>query len=142
MAGMPFLPMQGARAATRSSSSRSLVLCLVAAAAGFAAAARAQDAVPLPASPAYPAAAPTAAPGPARAPVFAPSSALPAAVDAALRAAKLPASSVTALVVDAGAQQGARLAWQAQALVNPASIMKLVTTYAAVSYTHLRAHET
>lgn len=132
MAGMPFLPMQGARAATRSSSSRSLVLCLVAAAAGFAAAARAQDAVPLPASPAYPAAAPTAAPGPARAPVFAPSSALPAAVDAALRAAKLPASSVTALVVDAGAQQGARLAWQAQALVNPASIMKLVTTYAAL----------
>ncbi|MFT4192084.1 MAG: D-alanyl-D-alanine carboxypeptidase/D-alanyl-D-alanine-endopeptidase [Comamonas sp.] len=63
---------------------------------------------------------------------FGASAALPASVEAALRAARMPAGSVTALVVDASGQQPARLAWQTQAQVNPASIMKLVTTYAAL----------
>lgn len=78
------------------------------------------------------ASAPAAGYAAAQAPFFGVSPALPAGVEAALGAARLPASSVTALVVDASGEQPARLAWQTQAQVNPASIMKLVTTYAAL----------
>jgi D-alanyl-D-alanine carboxypeptidase/D-alanyl-D-alanine-endopeptidase (penicillin-binding protein 4) len=57
---------------------------------------------------------------------------LPPEVDAALARAKVPRESVTMLVTDADGGQPPRLAWRAQAPVNPASIMKLVTTYAAL----------
>jgi len=57
---------------------------------------------------------------------------LPPAVDAALQRAKVPRDDVTLLVADADAVRPPRLAWRTQAPVNPASIMKLVTTYAAL----------
>ncbi len=58
--------------------------------------------------------------------------ALPPEVDAALARAKVPRDAVTMLVADADAVRPPRLAWRAQVPVNPASIMKLVTTYAAL----------
>ena len=57
---------------------------------------------------------------------------LPPEVDAALVRAKVPRDAVTLLVADADAVQPPRLAWRAQVPVNPASIMKLVTTYAGL----------
>jgi D-alanyl-D-alanine carboxypeptidase/D-alanyl-D-alanine-endopeptidase (penicillin-binding protein 4) len=57
---------------------------------------------------------------------------LPPEVEAALARAKVPRDAVTMLVADADAIRPPRLAWRAQAQVNPASIMKLVTTYAAL----------
>ena len=58
--------------------------------------------------------------------------ALPPEVEAALARAKVPRDSVTLLVADAEGQRPPRLAWRAQEPVNPASIMKVVTTYAAL----------
>ncbi len=58
--------------------------------------------------------------------------ALPREVDAALARAKVPREAVTLLVADAEGQRPPRLAWRSQVPVNPASIMKLVTTYAAL----------
>lgn len=58
--------------------------------------------------------------------------ALPAEVEAALARAKVPRESVTMLVADAEGLRAPRLAWRAQEPVNPASVMKLVTTYAAL----------
>ena len=57
---------------------------------------------------------------------------LPPEVDAALVRAKVPREAVTLLVADADAVQPPRLAWRSQVPVNPASIMKLVTTYAGL----------
>ena len=57
---------------------------------------------------------------------------LPPEVEAALSRAKVPRDAVTMLVVDADATHAPRLAWRAQVPVNPASVMKLVTTYAAL----------
>ncbi len=57
---------------------------------------------------------------------------LPPEVDAALARAKVPREAVTMVVADAEAVRPPRLAWRAQVPVNPASIMKLVTTYAAL----------
>ena len=65
---------------------------------------------------------PTAAPTP-----------LPPEVDAALARAKIPREALAVMVVDAqGGKVPARLAHRAQVPVNPASVMKLVTTYAAL----------
>ncbi len=58
--------------------------------------------------------------------------ALPSDVDAALARAKVPRDAVTMLVADADGVRPPRLAWRTQVPVNPASIMKLVTTYAAL----------
>ena len=58
--------------------------------------------------------------------------ALPREVDAALIRAKVPRQAVTLLVVDAEGKLPARLNHQANVLMNPASVMKLVTTYAAL----------
>ena len=57
---------------------------------------------------------------------------LPAEVEAALARAKVPRDAVTLLVTDADAARPPRLAWRQQEPMNPASIMKLVTTYAAL----------
>ena len=57
---------------------------------------------------------------------------LPHEVDAALARAKVPRDAVTMLVADADGARAPRLAWRTQVPVNPASIMKLVTTYAAL----------
>ena len=57
---------------------------------------------------------------------------LPPSVDAALARAKVPREDVTLLVADADGIRPPRLAWRTQVPVNPASIMKLVTTYAAL----------
>ncbi|MDM0036057.1 D-alanyl-D-alanine carboxypeptidase/D-alanyl-D-alanine-endopeptidase [Variovorax sp. J22P271] len=57
---------------------------------------------------------------------------LPNEVEAALARAKVPRDAVTMLVVDAEGARPPRLAWRSQVPVNPASIMKLVTTYAAL----------
>ena len=57
---------------------------------------------------------------------------VPPEVAAALARAKVPLESVTLLVVDAEGKAPARLSHRAQVPVNPASVMKLVTTYAAL----------
>ncbi|MBK9574102.1 MAG: D-alanyl-D-alanine carboxypeptidase/D-alanyl-D-alanine-endopeptidase [Rhodoferax sp.] len=57
---------------------------------------------------------------------------LPAEFDAALQRAKLPRDAVTVLVVDAAGKVPPRLSHRAHVPVNPASVMKLVTTYAAL----------
>lgn len=58
---------------------------------------------------------------------------LPAEVEAALVRAHLPREALSVLVVDAqGGRQAPRLAHRAQVAMNPASVMKLVTTYAAL----------
>ncbi len=56
---------------------------------------------------------------------------LPAEVEAALDEARLPRDALVAVVQEVGAT-GTRLTWQAQKPVNPASLMKLVTTSAAL----------
>lgn len=58
--------------------------------------------------------------------------ALPPEIDAALARAQIPRDAVTLLVVDASGKAPARLSHRAQVPVNPASVMKLVTTYAAL----------
>ncbi len=59
---------------------------------------------------------------------------LPPEVDAALTRAKIPRDAISILVVDAerDSKSPARLNHRSNALVNPASVMKLVTTYAAL----------
>lgn len=57
---------------------------------------------------------------------------LPREVEAALVRAKVPREAVTLLVADADGQRPPRLAWRSQEPVNPASVMKLVTTYAGL----------
>jgi D-alanyl-D-alanine carboxypeptidase/D-alanyl-D-alanine-endopeptidase (penicillin-binding protein 4) len=57
---------------------------------------------------------------------------IPPEVEAALSRAKVPRDAVAFLVVDAQGQGGARLAHRSDAAMNPASVMKLVTTYAAL----------
>jgi D-alanyl-D-alanine carboxypeptidase/D-alanyl-D-alanine-endopeptidase (penicillin-binding protein 4) len=58
--------------------------------------------------------------------------ALPPEVDAALARAKVPRDAVTFIVADAEGVRPPRLSWRQQVPVNPASIMKMVTTYAAL----------
>ena len=56
---------------------------------------------------------------------------LPPEVEAALERAKVPASAMVALVQEVDAARP-RLAWQAREPVNPASLMKLFTTFAGL----------
>jgi D-alanyl-D-alanine carboxypeptidase/D-alanyl-D-alanine-endopeptidase (penicillin-binding protein 4) len=58
--------------------------------------------------------------------------ALPPEVDAALARARLPRDAVTLLVADVDPAAPPRLSHRAQAPVNPASIAKLATTFAAL----------
>jgi len=65
--------------------------------------------------------------------VHAAAAALPPEVEAALVRARLPREALAVLVADAqDTRAPARLAHRAQVPVNPASVMKLVTTYAAL----------
>ena len=57
---------------------------------------------------------------------------LPADIEAALARVKVPKEAVTMLVVDAQGRAPARLSHRATVPMNPASVMKLVTTYAAL----------
>jgi len=57
---------------------------------------------------------------------------LPLEVQTALSRAKVPTDSVAMLVVDAQGSRPARLSHRPQAAMNPASVVKLVTTYAAL----------
>ncbi|MEO8118325.1 MAG: D-alanyl-D-alanine carboxypeptidase/D-alanyl-D-alanine-endopeptidase [Rhodoferax sp.] len=57
---------------------------------------------------------------------------LPPEVDAALARARIPRDAITLLVVDAEGKLPPRLSHRAEIPVNPASVMKLVTTYAAL----------
>ena len=57
---------------------------------------------------------------------------LPPEVEAALLKAKVPREAVTMLVMDAEGKNPPRLSYRAQVAMNPASVMKLVTTYAAL----------
>jgi D-alanyl-D-alanine carboxypeptidase/D-alanyl-D-alanine-endopeptidase (penicillin-binding protein 4) len=57
---------------------------------------------------------------------------LPAEVDAALARAKLPRDALSVLVVDVEGKSAARASHRAAAPVNPASVAKLVTTFAAL----------
>jgi D-alanyl-D-alanine carboxypeptidase/D-alanyl-D-alanine-endopeptidase (penicillin-binding protein 4) len=58
--------------------------------------------------------------------------ALPPTVEAALAHAKLPRDALAAVVVDAGGKSPPRLSFRADAAINPASIAKLTTTFAAL----------
>ena len=58
--------------------------------------------------------------------------ALPPEVAAALARAKVPLDAITLLVADAGGKSLPRLSHRANVPMNPASVMKLVTTYAAL----------
>ena len=62
----------------------------------------------------------------------APAVALPLAVEKALQRAKVPREALSAVVMEAGTAKGTRLSYQAEVSANPASVMKLVTTYAAL----------
>lgn len=57
---------------------------------------------------------------------------LPAEVDAALARAKVPSDALAVLLVDAQGQSAPLVSHRAVAAMNPASVMKLVTTYAAL----------
>ncbi len=57
---------------------------------------------------------------------------LPAEVDTALLRAGIAKDAVVVLVVEAQGRNTPRLSYRAQVPVNPASVMKLVTTYAAL----------
>ena len=57
---------------------------------------------------------------------------LPPEFDAALARAKIPRDAVTVLLVDAQGNTAPRIAHRTTVPVNPASVMKLVTTYAAL----------
>ena len=59
-------------------------------------------------------------------------SSLPAEVEAALTQARVPRDAVTMLVVEAEGKARPRLSHRANVPMNPASVMKLVTTYAAL----------
>ncbi|MBS0467999.1 MAG: D-alanyl-D-alanine carboxypeptidase/D-alanyl-D-alanine-endopeptidase [Proteobacteria bacterium] len=59
-------------------------------------------------------------------------SALPPTVLAALQRARLPQDALAALVVPVDGRAAPRLAHRAEQALNPASVMKLVTTYAAL----------
>ena len=59
-------------------------------------------------------------------------SAMPPQVSAALARAKVPLEAVSLLVVAADGQTAPRLSHRANVPMNPASVMKLVTTYAAL----------
>jgi D-alanyl-D-alanine carboxypeptidase/D-alanyl-D-alanine-endopeptidase (penicillin-binding protein 4) len=58
--------------------------------------------------------------------------AFPPQVAAALAGAKVPLDAITLLVVDADGKSRPRLSHRANVPMNPASVMKLVTTYAAL----------
>lgn len=58
--------------------------------------------------------------------------ALPASVASALDRAKVPRDAVVAMVQEVGGAAAPRLSWQAEQAVNPASLMKLLTTFAAL----------
>jgi len=58
---------------------------------------------------------------------------LPPEVESALARAQVPREALSVVVADAESPRKApRLAWRAQASANPASVMKLVTTFAAL----------
>jgi D-alanyl-D-alanine carboxypeptidase/D-alanyl-D-alanine-endopeptidase (penicillin-binding protein 4) len=58
---------------------------------------------------------------------------LPAPIEKALARAKVPRDAVSMMVVEAGNGKTApRLAWRTDAPMNPASVMKLVTTYSTL----------
>ena len=73
-----------------------------------------------------------AAPGWGSGPARAAKPRLPATVQKALAQAQVPASAMAVLVVDVGGQRAPRLSHRAAEAMNPASVMKLVTTYAAL----------
>ena len=69
----------------------------------------------------------------AREALAAPASTLPSEVEAALARARVPRDALSVLVVDAqDSRAPARLTHRAQEPVNPASVMKIVTTFAAL----------
>lgn len=65
-------------------------------------------------------------------PLLAAARGLPPEVEAALARSRIPADAVTVLVADADGRTPPRLSHRADEPVNPASLTKLVTTYAAL----------
>jgi D-alanyl-D-alanine carboxypeptidase/D-alanyl-D-alanine-endopeptidase (penicillin-binding protein 4) len=63
---------------------------------------------------------------------FAATDALPASVATALDRANVPRDAVVAMVQEVGGAAPPRLSWHAEQAVNPASLMKLLTTFAAL----------
>jgi len=61
-----------------------------------------------------------------------PSQRLPVAIEKALTRAQVPRDAVSLLVIDSSGKQPPRLSYRADVPMNPASVMKLVTTYSAL----------
>ena len=57
---------------------------------------------------------------------------LPEEIASALARAQVPPDAISLLLVDADGQSAPRLSWRADVMANPASVMKLVTTAAAL----------
>lgn len=57
---------------------------------------------------------------------------LPPHINALLARAKIPADAISVMVVDVEGKKPSRLSYRSQQQVNPASVMKLVTSYAAL----------
>ena len=85
--------------------------------------------VPAPVAPAQAPAGPRATPSAAAAPAL---TMLPQPVAAALQRAQVPASAMSALVLPVSGNGPERLRHRAEEVISPASVMKLVTTYAAM----------
>lgn len=62
----------------------------------------------------------------------APAGPLPQEIANALARAQVPPDAISLLLVDANGLSAPRLSWRADAMLNPASVMKLVTTTAAL----------
>ncbi len=68
----------------------------------------------------------------AQSPLASASAALPSSVTTALTQAQVPLNAVSLMLVDADGQSAPRLSHRADVAMNPASTMKLVTSYAAL----------
>ncbi|GAB2487703.1 D-alanyl-D-alanine carboxypeptidase/D-alanyl-D-alanine-endopeptidase [Comamonas humi] len=76
--------------------------------------------------------APAPAPAVTAAPAAMPANRLPAEVEAALARAQVPLDAVSIVVMDAGSAGKPLLDWRSDVPRNPASVMKLVTSFAAL----------
>ena len=63
---------------------------------------------------------------------FAQASKLPAPIEKALARAQVPRDAVSMLVLDASGKSPPRLLWRPDVPMNPASVMKLITTYSSL----------
>ena len=125
---MPMLPSLASQRATV----RALPLLSARRVCAAALAAAALALAPATAAPPPSANAAAAVPATPRSDAVAPAAALPPAVQAALARARVPLDAVALLVVPVDGRAAPRLSHRAEVPMNPASVMKLVTTFAGL----------